>query len=328
MELSITILRELWRHRLTVVLFALVAVSAGGIVAYRPSLPPQSRGYHVGSGHLQILVDTPASQVVEIDPEGSDSLGSRAGLIASLMVEGEVKASIAKHAGLRPEQLVGVADTAIAPATVTDAQLRNPKAHVIQTSVVTNDEGAQLPIIGIETQAPDAKGAAMLANAAASGLKEYLDSRAARESVPDARRLQVRELGVAQARDVARGPGHVLAAVAAVMIFGALCGTLLLLIGLVRGWHDASKREQSGADDVDIPSPAAVPQPSALAPYRVVAPRLAVAPPLAAPRGGADAAPRAEPQPLADAPGPPASGSWAEAPDPTSLRTGLGNSGN
>ncbi len=45
---AVTILRELWRRRFAVVLFALIAIAVGGLVAYKPSFPPQSRKYEVG----------------------------------------------------------------------------------------------------------------------------------------------------------------------------------------------------------------------------------------------------------------------------------------
>src|SRR3954471_1082212 len=115
MDTSISILRDLWRRRRLLVLFGLGAFLMGLLVAFRPGLPPQTRMYHVGEGHLQILVDTPASQVVEIDSESSVALGSRAGLIANLMVGGEVKAAIAAAAKLRPQQLTAVSDSTAAP---------------------------------------------------------------------------------------------------------------------------------------------------------------------------------------------------------------------
>ena len=81
---TIKILRQLWRHKLFVVAVGLVATIAGMAVMYKlPSL--QSRSYVVGVATGQILLDTPDSQVVAVSPKGSDTLGVRATLIASLM---------------------------------------------------------------------------------------------------------------------------------------------------------------------------------------------------------------------------------------------------
>ena len=241
--MAITILRDLWRRRALVALFALVALALGTLVAYKPGFPPQSRATPLGEGHLQLLVDTPSSQVVEIDPEGSIALGARASLIANLMVGGEVKTAIAKAAKISPHQLIALSDSAVAPSSVTLAQIKSPNAYVLKTSVVTNDDGENLPIIAIDTQAPNGAAAAALADAAATGVGQYLDGRAVREGVPDGRRLKVRSLGTAQAHDVVRGPGKVLAIAAAILIFSALCGAMLLLMALARGWRAAEQRD-------------------------------------------------------------------------------------
>ena len=45
-------------------------------------------GYLVGVATTRVLIDTPSSQVVDVSPKGSDTLGVRANLIASLMVDG------------------------------------------------------------------------------------------------------------------------------------------------------------------------------------------------------------------------------------------------
>lgn len=248
MDASVSILRQLWRHRAVVAVFALVAVLLGGLIAYRPSFPPQSRKYHVGTAMVHILVDTPASQVVEVSPKGSETLGQRASLLANLMSQGEVKAEVARRAGLRPNQLLAVSDASIDPKTVTPQQTKGPKVHLLTIGVVTNDAGEELPIIGVQAQAPDAAKAAALANAAVSGLQDFLTSKAAVERIPDARRLTVRGLGAAQAREISRGPGPLLAFVVMVFLFAALCGVLLFILALAETWRAVSDDE---ARDVD-----------------------------------------------------------------------------
>lgn len=246
MDASVTILRALWRHRTIIVVFAIVSALIGGLIAYKPSLPPHSRKYHLGAAHLQILVDTPASQVVEVSPKGSETLGDRASLLANLMTQGEVKAAIAKRAGLRPGQLLAVSDAAIEPKNVTPAQLSSPGIYLLRTNVVSNDAGNQLPIVEVDAQAPTAARAAVLANAAEAGLRDYLDTKAALEKVTDARRLRVRGLGAALPHDVARGPGKLLAVFATLFVFGTLCGGFLLTLALARGWLLAKRDEDLG----------------------------------------------------------------------------------
>ena len=64
------------------------------MTAYRISLAPpklESRQYHVGVASARVLVDTPDSQVVDLNPKGADALSSRASLLANLMASSPVK---------------------------------------------------------------------------------------------------------------------------------------------------------------------------------------------------------------------------------------------
>jgi hypothetical protein len=242
MEL-VTILRNLWRWRTLVACAALVAVLVGTAVAYRISFPPrlESRKYEVGVATARILVDTPSSQVVEVAPKGSDTLGVRANLLASLMVDGVVKTAIASRAGLRPEDLLGSTGDDPPPPS-------RPRANLLTTRVMTNTAGDQLPIIEISTQSPDAAGAARLANAAITGLRDYLDSQAAVEKVANAHRLRVSGLGGAQARQAVRGPKDVFAVAATIFVFLTLNGLILASIALIRGWRVAAEEDLEGAE--------------------------------------------------------------------------------
>ena len=59
-----------------------------------------------------MLVDTPDSQVVDLNPKGADALSTRANLLANLMVSTPVKWIIARDAGVPPDRLVAVAPSA------------------------------------------------------------------------------------------------------------------------------------------------------------------------------------------------------------------------
>jgi hypothetical protein len=244
MEL-VTILRELWRLRVLVIVAGLIALLVGFAVAFRlPSL--ESRKYEVGVATASLLVDTPNSQVVEVAPKGSDTLGVRANLIANLMAEGVVKTAIAERAGIAPEKLEGVAESAGGPPVVTGASKAD--AHVLTTRVVSTFDGDRLPIIEIEAQAPDAAQAAKLADAAITGLRDYLDSKAASEQVPDADRLRVSGLGSPQARDVVRGPKNIFAVAAVIFVFALGCGAILGTLALIRGWRVAAAMDDEPLD--------------------------------------------------------------------------------
>jgi hypothetical protein len=263
---TVTILRDLWRLRLVVVAVSLLAVLVGTAMVYKISFPPkfESRKYEVGLATARILVDTPSSQVVEVAPKGSESLGVRASLLASLMVDGVVEEAIAKRAGLAPNKLVGVTETATEPAPVSKAP--SPRASVLTTRVVTNTGGDQLPIIEIEAQAPTQEGATRLAAAATSGLRDYLNSKAALQRVPNADRLQVTGLGAPVASRVGRGPSNTIAFVVVIFTFLLGCAGMLAALALVRAWRAASVRERRGGDALLFDDVA--PEPSAGAPPR------------------------------------------------------------
>jgi hypothetical protein len=241
---TVAILRVLWSRKRLVAGVLVLAVLVGIAMAYRiPSL--ESRMYHVGVATSRIFVDTPSSQVVEVSPKGGDTLGTRAGLIASLMVDGTMKASIAQRAGLHPGQFDAISES----AAETSPAVAKPTARsrVLMTSVVMNAAGEDLPIIQIQAQAGDATQAAKLAAAAVSGLRVYLDTKAAEQRVPNAKRLQVDGLGPPQARDVTRGPRRLFAMVAALLV--AIFGCAAIVVGsrVAVAWRE--ERASADADD-------------------------------------------------------------------------------
>jgi uncharacterized lipoprotein YbaY len=252
---TVTILRELWRRRFLVAIVALVAIFVGLALTYRFSLPPESRKYEVGLANSRVLVDTPASQVVQVDPRGSETLGTRASLIAALMVEGEVKAAIAERAGLPPKRLVAVSQADIDSGSVPSSTLNDPDVNLLTTQVFASPEGDQLPIVEIEAQTPTVAGAANLAGAAASGLRDYLDSKAAAENATDRRRLRVAPLGAPQARLEVRGPSRVIAVGSALFILVAGCAAIVGGSALARGWREAAASEHGEPDDLRLDLP-------------------------------------------------------------------------
>ena len=175
-----------------------------------------------------MLIDTPSSQVIEVSPKGSDTLGMRANLIASLMVDGVFKAAIAKRAGLPADELVGISQNDDAES---QPDTPRPKTgdSVLTTRVLPDLDGNQLPIIQIETQASDGAAAAKLADAAIASLREYVDAQANAEQVPSGRRLRVSGLGPAQASEATRGPSLWLPFAVAIFVMVTGCGLILVV---------------------------------------------------------------------------------------------------
>jgi hypothetical protein len=243
---TVTILRELWRRPLYLGIVGVIALLAGILVMFQlPSF--QSRSYDVGAATGHVLIDTPSSQVVDVAPKGADTTGNRADLLASLMVEGGLKADIARYAGLKPSQLTSVTDAFTDPtsgASPAASAPSGPKAFVLTTQVLTNSAGDELPIIEVDAQAPTDAMAARLVQAAVTSLRAYLNSTAALQRVPDADRLQVNSLGPPQATTEVRGPSKVIALIVILVVFLLGCAGILGARALVRGWRAAAAREQ------------------------------------------------------------------------------------
>jgi hypothetical protein len=248
MEL-VAVLRVLWRFRLLVVVAALLATLIGFSMAYRIGFPPklESRQYHVAIGSTMALVDTPSSQVVDLGGDTGASiqtLAARASLLASLITSSPLKDEIASRAGVAPTKLIAVSPASGPPGSGVNA----PEANVLKASI-PNLESGEIPIIQVSTQAPDPAVAARLANQAIAVLQAHLASVAGVDKVPDARRMVVRQLGPARFSTQSRGPGRMLAIVAALFVFAFGCATILGVYALVRGWRRAAELELLPQDD-------------------------------------------------------------------------------
>jgi hypothetical protein len=242
---SVNILRTLWRLRAFVALVAVLALLAGWALAYRFSFPLERRSYSVGIANANVLIDTPKSQVVDVEPRGSDTLGSRANVIANLMVDGQIKDAIAHRAGIPGKRLVAFVDSPDTPGPPLTA-----KSLSYKTSAALTSDMSQLPIVKVETQAPTVAEAIHLANAAVAGLGDYLNSTAAAETISDTRRLRVNPLGTAQGQEAARGPGRMMAVGVMVFVFFAGCAAILTVAAIVLGWRVAAGSEGAGETEV------------------------------------------------------------------------------
>jgi hypothetical protein len=253
METLMRIARQLWRRWRLVAAAAVVAVLGGMAVTFKlPSLQP--RGYEVGVATGQILLDTPDSQIVALDPRGAADLGARANVIATLMVSGDVEAAIAEQAGLRPSQLGGTTSATTVgsmkyggsplPATIPSGR----GAYILTTNTLTDALNNPLPIIVFTAQGPRPAAAARLANAAIAGLRTYLNTKAAKQEIPDAGRIQVGSLGVPQVTTESHGPTAPIGIAVAVFVFMLGCAAIVGFPALARSWRAAAALEEQQGD--------------------------------------------------------------------------------
>jgi hypothetical protein len=255
------IIFELRSRRRAVACVAVLAILAGGAIGYNLfSFPPKSRQYAVGTGSAQVLIDTPQSQLVAVNPPGSITIGTRAVLLANLMVNGPIKNLIAQQAGLPPGQLYGIAASGSGVATSAPTSLSSgppPARGYVLTTTVQSDAalasspaGSELPIIDIETQAPDVAGAARLANAAVAGLQQYVASQANADGLTASQRLLVKSFAAVQAAETTRGAGTGTVLVVAIVLFVAGCALILFIPRLKNASRGGSAA--GGFDETDL----------------------------------------------------------------------------
>jgi hypothetical protein len=242
----VAFLQELLRFRLAVIAAAALALVLATSMSYRIYFPTriESRQYQVGVASARALLDTPNSQVVNAssDSTGIDiaTLAGRASLLASLMTSAPIKDLIAARAGTPRGTLVtptpaGVASSPAGDASDSSLKQADPRASLLSASVPSAESG--LPMIVVETQAPDPDSAARLADAAIAELKAHLASVAATERLPAARRLVVSQLGPARSAWASKGPSRLMAFAAGFFVFALEIGGILGLSWLMRNWN-------------------------------------------------------------------------------------------
>jgi hypothetical protein len=253
MEL-VTILQQLWRLRLLVAIAAVIAVVLGGLTAYSPGLPPKSRQYSVGIASARALVDTPNSQVVDLGAKEDANAGvlpARAVLLANLLVSSPLKDETAKRANVPTDQLITIADTPVDGAPVesqltTGATLKptDPRAKVL-----TAHTDESLPLITVNTQAPDPATAARLANAALDVLESQISSLLATNgAVPSDRQIVLKRLGTARSGSQVRGPSPLMAIAVMLLVFGMECAMIVLIPTLARYWREGADAQSPYAN--------------------------------------------------------------------------------
>jgi hypothetical protein len=160
MEL-IDLARVLWRRRLLVAIGLLASLALAGKALTKPR-PPAT-----GLAWTRVIIDTPKSQLITPDPDGMDTLIWRAHLLADLMTSQENTNAIARAAGLDPKD-VRVQEpllyNSIVPTPLPVAAQKSASI-VPEPYVVTLQYAWNLPVIEIQTAAPDQARAIKLAKA-------------------------------------------------------------------------------------------------------------------------------------------------------------------
>jgi hypothetical protein len=209
MEL-VAVLRLLWRRRIVVVA-GFVASLAIGVTLGKSPTPPS------GIAQTRVVVDTQSSQLLTGNPMGADSLPWRATLLGMLMPTDASRRRIAAEMHIPLSQLA-VTDLeltlASVPASLPAAALKASSATTEPYVVDVHTDGV-VPIISIDTTAPDRAGAARLAQAAVHAV----EFGAPAQTTAELQGLRVEQVSPVEAKQLPGGPGRMKMAMLAVVVF-------------------------------------------------------------------------------------------------------------
>jgi hypothetical protein len=233
----VSILRMLRRHRLLVAAGVATATFVALVVAYQVSfMPPSlsSRQHTSATATARVLIAARTQPAFDLKSQLTDTLGTRAALLADLLSTDAVRARIARGAGLAPGQVAVITpamgqpmlEMALAVAATEAA------ATAVEPYVLTVTTQGQLPIISLTAGGPDAVGAAKVANSATASLGELIASRSAGR--PD---ILVERLGPAMTKTLVDGPKKAVAGVAAIVVFSLWCFVIVVGGGLADRWR-------------------------------------------------------------------------------------------
>jgi hypothetical protein len=238
-------LRELWRHKLGLVVACLVAALATVQVVWGISLAPPRIGrdsLQMASASAEVIVDTPRSSAVDpqVDTYTLKSLSNRALILGNVMASLPVREYIAAQAGvplekvrveppLTPEQPRPLADSAHTPH-ISDL-FKRPDEYRISVQATP-----QAPVLNLYAVAPTVEGARDLTTSAVEGLRTYLASVDQSQKVPAESQVRLERLGVAQSGAIAANASFQLGVLTFLVVFALGCIAILALERVRRGW--------------------------------------------------------------------------------------------
>jgi capsular polysaccharide biosynthesis protein len=251
MELA-EILKAIGRHRRATLLILLAAVGTAVALKISAGSAP------TGAATVQLLVDSPASQLATLNQEPAQ-LASRAAVFSQVMASQAVLDQIATGARVPTGELTaqgpysgaGQSLNVVTPSEARSNQLVSEKAAYRLTFVPQLDE----PIITTTVQAPNTVDAARVANAVYPGVQKYIDSLQSQSGIPRQQRVTLRLLGSPQVAEVNASSGTAVAGAGAVGVL--LLGGLLILVfdGQWRGRRELAEldgalmaTDQNGVD--------------------------------------------------------------------------------
>jgi hypothetical protein len=250
-------LRELSRLRVELLLSFILASFVALSVTYKVTIFPPSlaqRDLEMGTANTRVLVDTSRSLVLDIRYGSGDfdSLTARAVLLGNLMASAPVRQYIARRAHVPADAIK--ATTPLTPDFPRPLASEGDSKHQTDLFKSTNQyrlniqANPTVPVIDVTAQAPSAAAAAELANAAVTGLRDYLVAQVGKiQGLSADNQPRLTQLGRAHGTAINKG----VRLQALMLSFGfvfALCCAVSLFVGRVRrGWKLAGLETADGA---------------------------------------------------------------------------------
>ena len=243
---------NLWLLRPWVIASAVFAAamalwSVYGVSLLPPKLTP--RALEIASATTHVVVDTPSSAVLDLRQNSYDfdSMTQRAILIGNVMANGRVRASIAQAARIPVERLQITAPfTRQQPRAATSSERKRASDIFESTDQfrVNIQANPTVPMLDIYAQAPSAREASRLANAAVDGLRTYLTDLAAAQQIPDSSQVRLLQLGRATGSVINKGVDWQVALLVFIITFSLSCATAIFVSRVRRGILVARAEEQ------------------------------------------------------------------------------------
>jgi hypothetical protein len=231
------------------VLSLVVAVwSVAEISVLPPRVTPRSLEMATGTTH--VVVDTPRSSILDLrqDTYSLEGLTQRAILLGNVMANGPVREAIAGRAHVPAAALeVAAPLTAKQPRAQVGSANQKHASDILKSTDqyrLSIQANPTVPVLDIYSQAPTAASAAVLANAAVDGLRDYLNDLAVTERTPEADQIRLVQLGRAHGEVINEGIEWQIGLLAFVLTFSIACATLIFLSRVRRGWRTAVLAER------------------------------------------------------------------------------------
>jgi hypothetical protein len=248
----ISLLKELWKRRLLVVLAVVIAGAAAVVAVYEVSLSPPSLSKSStpeAEGSSEILVDSARSPLAG-SKRNVTQLVERAAVFSRLMASGDIVKEIAQESKV-PAWEIAVAGPQPFPGEAPGISEAS-KSLPYELSFA---QAGELPIVSITSRAPTPETAKALATAAPAALRRLVQSVQLKQKTPKTEKVEIRVLGPTQVKEINNAPGK---KVAAAVFFGVLLVLLALILAIPRladAWRRADEEEDTLEEVADISDP-------------------------------------------------------------------------